>query len=42
MLEWVKEKIDAQIDSAREQQQRREKGSFRETRWRFNPFSKKG
>ena len=42
MLEWVKEKIDAQIDSAREQQQRREKGSFRETRWRFYPFSEKG
>jgi hypothetical protein len=42
MLEWVKEKIDAQIDSAREQQQRREKGTFRETRWRFNPFFNKG
>jgi hypothetical protein len=42
MLEWVKEKLDAQIESTREQQRRREKGTFRETRWRFNPFSNKG
>jgi hypothetical protein len=38
ILEWVKEKIEAQIESAREQQ-RREKGIFRDTRWRFSPFS---
>ena len=39
ILEWVKEKIDAQIESAREQQRRREKGTFRDARWRFSPFS---
>jgi hypothetical protein len=42
ILEWVKEKLDAEIDSAREQQRRRERGSFRETRWRFFPLSAAG
>jgi hypothetical protein len=42
ILEWVKEKLDEQIDSARDQKQRKEKGSFRETRWRVSPFSSKG
>ena len=42
MLEWVKDKLDEQIDSARDQKQKKEKGSFRETRWRVSPFLSKG
>jgi len=39
ILEWGKEKLEAQIESAREQQRRREKGTFRDARWRVSPFS---
>jgi hypothetical protein len=42
ILEWVKEKLEAQIEAAREQQRRREKGTFRDARWRFSPFSNVG
>ena len=42
ILEWVKEKVDAQIESADKQKQKpmkKETGSFRETRQRVSRFS---
>jgi len=44
ILEWVKEKIDAKIDSSEEQKpKKREKGGFfRETRQRVFPFFETG
>ena len=42
ILEWVKEKIDGQIESMRQEQQRRERGKFREVRWKGSPFSSEG
>ena len=39
ILEWVKEKLEAQIESLKDQQRRREKGTFKDTRWRVSPFS---
>ena len=42
ILEWVKEKIDGQIESMRREQQRRERGKFREVHWKGSPFSSEG
>jgi hypothetical protein len=39
ILEWVKEKLEAQIESLKDQQQRRERGTFKDTRWRVSPVS---
>jgi hypothetical protein len=39
ILEWVKEKLEAQIESLKDQQRRRERGTFKDTRWRFSPVS---
>ena len=39
ILEWTKEKVDRELESLREQQQRRERGTFRDARWKGPPFS---
>mgnify|MGYP001569696270 CR=1 FL=1 len=44
ILEWVKEKVDAKIESSEKEKpiKRREKGLFRETHQEILPFSKMG
>jgi hypothetical protein len=39
ILEWTKEKVDRELDSLRQQQQRRERGTFRDARGKGSPFS---
>jgi hypothetical protein len=39
ILEWTKEKVDRKLDSLREQQQRRERGTFRDAHGKGLPFS---
>jgi hypothetical protein len=42
ILEWVKEKVDAQIDSATQKKEQKERGVFRQTRWTPAPVSLEG
>ena len=42
VLEWTKEKVDAEIESYEKNPQKKRRDTFRETLERYSPFSAKG
>jgi len=42
ILEWVKEQVDSQIESLKNEKERRERGKFREIHERFSPSRFRG